>query len=185
MPEMAQIFTEESCMPSRRLLINFQLSRPYWVHVWAILGSCFGYFYNIFASRCLKLFKFSLKNHACYIEEYSLMFNFWDHIWAMFGPYQANVLAISIVSLLLRTLIMLVNGYFGIVWWYFATWGATWDPWSCFKQSNFMLKSIIKIWKASRHLGLILWRKKHIAQPRTYPQLPLSFANGQLFGGAL
>ena len=24
-----------------------------------------------------------------------------------------------------------------------------------------------------------------IAQPRTYPQLPLSFANGQLFGGAL
>ena len=132
MPEMAKIFTEESCMPSRKLLINFQLSRPYWVHVWAILGSCFGYFYNIFASRCLKLFKFSQKNHACYIEEYSLMFNFWDHIWAMFGPYQANVLAISIVSLLLRTLIMLVNGYFGIMWWNFATWGATWDPWSCF-----------------------------------------------------
>ena len=140
MPEMAQIFTEESCMPSRRLLINFQLSRPYWVHVWAILGSCFGYFYNIFASRCLKLFKFSLKNHACYIEEYSLMFNFWDHIWAMFGPYQANVLAISIVSLLLRTLIMLVNGYFGIVWWYFATWEATWDPWSCYlRRSNLFL----------------------------------------------
>ena len=110
MPEIAQIFTEESCMPSRRLLINFQLSRPYWVHVWAILGSCFGYFYNIFASRCLKLFKFSLKNHACYIEEYSLMFNFWDHILAMFGPYQANVLAIYIVSLLVRTLIILVNG---------------------------------------------------------------------------
>ena len=115
MPEMAQIFTEESCMPSRRLLINFQLSRQYWVHVWAIWGSWFGYFYNIFASRFLKLFKFSQKNHACYIEECSLMFNFWDHIWAMFGPYQANVLTISIVSLLLRTLIMLVNGYFGVV----------------------------------------------------------------------
>ena len=151
-------------MPNRRLLFNFQLLGQYWGHVWAILGSCFGYFYNIFASRCLKLlkfsqknpcrhkilvpgnnklfgtywghvwtigfgyfyntfssrclklFKFSPKNHACYIEEYSLMFHFWDHIWAMFGPYQANVLAISIVSLLLRTLIMMVNGYFGIVW---------------------------------------------------------------------
>ena len=28
---------------------------------------------------------------------------------------------------------------------------------------------------------IMIW----IAQPRTYPQLPLSFANGQLFGGAL
>ena len=33
--------------------------------------------------------------------------------------------------------------------------------------------------------GLMFSLPVKIAQPRTYPQLPLSFANGQLFGGAL
>ena len=38
MPEMAQIFTEESCMLNRRVFFNVQLLGPYWGHVWAILG---------------------------------------------------------------------------------------------------------------------------------------------------
>merc|ERR1711954_440759 len=36
------------------------MSGPYKGHVWAILGPCFGYFYNIFASRLLEWLKFSL-----------------------------------------------------------------------------------------------------------------------------
>ena len=34
------------------------------------------------------------------IEEYSLMFNDWDHIWEMSGPYEANFLAIYVIYLL-------------------------------------------------------------------------------------
>ena len=37
-------------------------------HVWAILGPCFGYFYYIFASKCLKWLKISPKSHACQIR---------------------------------------------------------------------------------------------------------------------
>ena len=60
MPNMAQIFIEESCMPSRRIPISIgTISEP-----------CFGYFYNIFASRCLKWLKFSLESHASQIGEY-------------------------------------------------------------------------------------------------------------------
>ena len=127
MPKMAHIFTEESCMPNRRVPCNVQTLEPYWDHVRTIIGPCFGYFYNIFASgcpkwlnfllsshacqigecwlmpnvvcifgpcfneifacRCLKQIKFSLKCHSCQIEEYSSMFNYLNHIWAMFGPY--------------------------------------------------------------------------------------------------
>ena len=86
MPEMAQIFTEESCMPSRRLLINFQLSRPYWVHVWAILGSCFGYFYNIFASRCLKWLQFSLESHSRILLNDKSLGPYLGHVWAILSP---------------------------------------------------------------------------------------------------
>ena len=43
--------------------------------------------YNIFASRCLKWFKFLLESNAYQIEEYYSMLNSWDHIRAMVGPY--------------------------------------------------------------------------------------------------
>ena len=76
MPEMTQIFTEESAMPNRGILFNVQLLGPYWGHVWAILVPCFGYFYNILAFKCLKWLKFSLKSYACQIEEFSLIFNY-------------------------------------------------------------------------------------------------------------
>ena len=101
MPEMAKIFTIQSCMPNRRILFKVQLLGPYWGHIWAILGPCLGYLYKIFACGCLKLFKCSLKSHAYQIEEYPLMFNYWDHIWGMFGLYQGHVLAISTLYLLL------------------------------------------------------------------------------------
>ena len=55
----------------------------------AILGPCLGYLYKRFACGCLKLLKFSLKSHACQIEEYPLMFNYCDHI----GPYLGHVKA--------------------------------------------------------------------------------------------
>merc|ERR1712081_21493 len=45
---------------------------PHLGHVWAILGPCFGYFYNIFASRCLKWLKLLLISHAPQIEESDL-----------------------------------------------------------------------------------------------------------------
>ena len=86
MPEMAQIFTGESHKPNRRIPLNVKLFGPYKGRVWAILGPCFGYFYNIFASRCLKWLKFSLDRHAFQIGEYESMSNYWDHIRAMFGP---------------------------------------------------------------------------------------------------
>ena len=80
MPEITQIFTEELCMTSR----EYSLMLTYWDHVWAILGPCFGYFYNTFASRCFKWFKISLESHAYQIEEYHSMLNYRDHIRAMF-----------------------------------------------------------------------------------------------------
>ena len=50
MPEMDNIFTGESCKPNRRKPFNVGLLEPYKGHVWAILGPCFDYFYNILAS---------------------------------------------------------------------------------------------------------------------------------------
>ena len=47
MPEMAQIFTEKSCMPNRRILFNVQLLGQYWGHVWAIIRPCQGHFWTI------------------------------------------------------------------------------------------------------------------------------------------
>merc|ERR1711954_586251 len=92
--QMAQIFTGDSCMPVRRIAFSLKLWRPYKGHVWAILGPCFGYFYNIFASRCLKWLKFSLESQACQIEENQSMLDYLDHIRAMFRPYQGHVWAI-------------------------------------------------------------------------------------------
>ena len=103
MPDMAQIFTEESWMSNRRILLNVQLLGPNWGNVLAIKGPCFGYFENIFASKCLIWLKFSLKSHASQIEEYQSMSNYWDHIRAIFGPYQGHVLVISPISLLVGT----------------------------------------------------------------------------------
>ena len=60
MPDKAPIFTGETCKPNRGIPINVKLLGPYKGNVWAILGLCFGYFYNMFASRCLKLLTFSL-----------------------------------------------------------------------------------------------------------------------------
>ena len=101
MTQMAQICTGESCKPNREIPINFKLLGPYKGHVWAIFGPCFGYFYNIFASRCPKWLKFLLERHICQIEEYHSMSNYLDHIRAMLGPCLGHVLAISTISLLL------------------------------------------------------------------------------------
>ena len=60
MPEMAQILTGKSCKPNRRIPFNVKLFGPYEGHVWAILGPCFGYFYYIFAAKCLIWHKFLL-----------------------------------------------------------------------------------------------------------------------------
>ena len=73
---------------------------PCFVH----LGAMFCFFYNIFASRCLKWLKFSVKSHACQVEEYTLMLNCLDHIMDMSGPYWSHVLAIYTISLLLHAL---------------------------------------------------------------------------------
>ena len=54
---MAKIFTGESSMPYRRILLNVDLFRP--------------------------------------------LSNYWDHIRAMFGPYEGHVFAITAISLLL------------------------------------------------------------------------------------
>ena len=101
MPEMAQIFTEASCMPTRRIPFNRKLFGPYKGHVQAILGPCFGYLYYIFASRCLKWLKFPLKSHECQLEEYSSSSNYLDHIGALFGPYRGHYrLYLSYISFL-------------------------------------------------------------------------------------
>ena len=86
---MAQIFTKETCLPNGIKICNVQLFGTYWDHVWAILGPCFGHFYTIFASRCLKWLKISPNSHACQIKEYSLKFNYQDHIGAIFGHIRA------------------------------------------------------------------------------------------------
>ena len=83
MHEMAQIFSQELCRPNRRKLFNVQLFRSYWCHVWAILGPYLSYFINIFACRCLKWLKFSLKCITCQIEQYfrvRLFGAYWSHL---------------------------------------------------------------------------------------------------------
>ena len=87
MTEMAQNFTKETCMPNISILLNVDVFGPYWGHVPAKLGPCFGYFYNIYASRYMTMLKFSLESQACKIEEYSTMLTNWGHIGAMFWPY--------------------------------------------------------------------------------------------------
>merc|ERR1711954_106291 len=73
---------KETCMPIRK----YSLKYTFLNHIWDILGPCFGYFYNIFASRCMKWLTLLLMSHAPQIEKYSLMFNYWNHIGSMFGP---------------------------------------------------------------------------------------------------
>ena len=108
MPKIAQILTKEPCIPNRRIPFNVKLLGPYESHVGAILGPCFDYIYNIFASRCLIWLKFSLESHASQIEKYQSMSNYWDQIRAIFKPYKDHVQAIlgqcldiSTISLLL------------------------------------------------------------------------------------
>ena len=69
-----------------------------YLHIWMryifnFLGPCFGYLYNIFASRCRKWLKFSLEVRACQIEEYNSMSNYWDHMIAMLGPCLGHIRA--------------------------------------------------------------------------------------------
>ena len=82
-PKIAQIFTEDSCLSCRRLSFNVKLLGLYKGHVWAILGPYLSYFYNIFACRCLKWLKFSLKCHLYQIEEYFEV--------TLFGPYWSHL----------------------------------------------------------------------------------------------
>ena len=79
MPEIAQIFSEESCMQSRSIPFSITLLRPNKRHVWTILGPFIGYCYKIFAFICLKWLKFSLKSHVIQKEDFS---NF-----QLLGPY--------------------------------------------------------------------------------------------------
>ena len=55
MPVMAHIFSEESCMPKRRILFNFELLRPYNGHVRAILGPCFVPIWTMLSIRTILL----------------------------------------------------------------------------------------------------------------------------------
>jgi len=84
----------------KKTLFIIDLLGPYYGHVLLILGQSLGYFYNIFTSRCLNWLKFSVKSHACQIEENFLMLNCLDnimigHVLAILGPcfgYFYNIL---------------------------------------------------------------------------------------------
>ena len=100
MIEMAQNFTKGTCMPNRRVFLSVDLLGPNGGHVLVVLGPCFGYFYNMYASRRLKWLTFSLKSLAYQIGEYSSILNYWDHIenmfWAISGQnfgYFYNIFA--------------------------------------------------------------------------------------------
>ena len=86
MPKMTQNFTEESWKPNRRITLDIKLFKPYEGYVRPILGQCFGYFYTVLASRCLKWFKFSLES---YKPNRRIPANV-----KLFGPYKGHVLAI-------------------------------------------------------------------------------------------
>ena len=77
MPEKTQIFTEESCLVSKRILFNLDLVGPYWGHVWAIFGPGFRYF---------KFFLTEMDQNDTKFHKYTLMITYWDHIGAMFWP---------------------------------------------------------------------------------------------------
>ena len=100
-PKWLKFSLESHACQIERRPFNVKLLGPYKGHVWAILGPCFVYLYNIFVSRCLKWVKFSLKHYLCQPKEYSWMMNSSDPIGAMLGPYYGHVLAISIITFLL------------------------------------------------------------------------------------
>ena len=99
--DLVRILNEKPNRTNQTVPCNYIFLESCWGYVWAILGPCFDYFYNIFASRCLKWLKFSLESHASQIEEYHSISNYWNHKRAMFLPYQDHVWAISAISLLL------------------------------------------------------------------------------------
>ena len=62
-------FHQRVLLAKSEIIVDVYFLEPYWGHVWAIIGQCFGYFYKIYASRCPKWLKFLLKSHACQTEE--------------------------------------------------------------------------------------------------------------------
>ena len=54
----------------------------------------------------------------------------WDHVKANFRSFHIIVCSFN-YKYTSKSCKMLFSGYVGIVWWYFLTWRANWDSWSC------------------------------------------------------
>ena len=79
------------------------------------------------------------------IRKYSLMLTYLHHIGAMFRSCFENFYIFYYIYMN-RTCKILFYGYFGLVWRSIATWGATWDPWSCWKKGLFMFSPLVEIY---------------------------------------
>ena len=66
----------------------------------------------------------------------------WDNVRANFRPFNIVVCSCN-YNYSIKTCKMLFGGYFCSVWWYFSTWGATWDPWSCLTKNIKVLCEIV------------------------------------------
>ena len=73
---------------------------PYIGHVWTKLGLIFYYLHYIVTSTCRKGLKCSLNEYLGSRKYFSLMFNYLDHMLAIFGPYEGHYFTISTLYLL-------------------------------------------------------------------------------------
>ena len=99
MPEMAYIFQEESCMPSKTTL-QFWLIGTILVTCYRHIRAMFCLFLQyIFASICGKCLKFFLKSQTCQMEENSCCWKFGPYqgpFWLISGPCSGNLYHIYI-----------------------------------------------------------------------------------------
>ena len=79
-------------MPKRRKLCTAVIGNILWKFL-SHIRVMFCYLCNIFASRCPKWLKFSLKSYMPnkrkpYVE---LLRSYWDHVWPILGPCSGNL----------------------------------------------------------------------------------------------
>ena len=87
MPEIAQIFTEESCMLNKEYTFMLNCWGLYQSHVWAISGACSGDLYHIKYER-VQIFSQFLSGPT---GNYFMISNDQDHSRTIVGPYSSHI----------------------------------------------------------------------------------------------
>ena len=85
MPEMAQIFTEETCMPNRRIRFNVDLLGPYWSNVLAIFWLFLPYLCFQMPEMAQIFTEGSCMANRGILGHVNAMYNWNDHVRTILG----------------------------------------------------------------------------------------------------